>query len=116
MTFAEAAAIMLGSGNTSASSDTPMPKNIQYCDYQTFVQDYEYTGTSYIYGPQRIVPVNSIVISYFIQYDNNSFEYKYNIYELIIEDIDTPHEEVVGIMDHQTSTEYRFQFNTRGGK
>lgn len=115
MTFAEAAAIMIGGGN-SVGTELPMPRDIQYCDYQTFVQDYEYTGTSYIYGPQRIVPVNSIVISYFIQYDNNRFEYKYNIYELIIENIDTPHEEVVGIMDHQTSTEYRFQFNTRGGK
>lgn len=115
MTFAEAAAIMLGGGSSSAT-ELPMPRNIQYYDYQTYVQDYEYTGTSYIYGPQRIVPINSIVIQYFIQYDNNRFEYKYNIYELIIENIDTPHEEVVGIMDHQTSTEYRFQFNTRGGK
>lgn len=115
MTFAEAAAIMIGGGN-SVGTELPMPRNIQYYDYQSYVQDYEYNGSSYIYGTQRIVPVNSIVMQYYIQYDNNRYAYKYNIYELIIENIDTPHEEVVGIMDHQTSTEYRFQFNTRGGK
>ena len=38
------------------------------------------------------------------------------IYQLIIEDIDTQNEEVVGIIDLQTNKEYRFQFNVRGGR
>ena len=38
------------------------------------------------------------------------------IYQLIIEDIDTATEEVVGVIDLQTNKEYRFQFNVRGGR
>ena len=49
MTFAEAAGIMIGGGSGSAT-ELPMPNYIQYYDYQSSVQDYEYNGSSYIYG------------------------------------------------------------------
>ena len=115
MTFAEAAAIMIGGGSSSAT-ELPMPNYIQYYDYQSSVQDYEYNGSSYVYGEYRTVPANSIVMRYYIQYDGGGYKYEYHIYQLIIEDIDTQDEEVVGIIDLQTNKEYRFQFNVRGGK
>ena len=115
MTFAEVAAIMLG-GGSSGGPELPMPDYIQYYDYQSSVQDYEYTGSSYIYGESRTVPANSIVMQYHIQYDSGGYKYVYHIYQLIIEDINTQNEEVVGIIDLQTNKEYRFQFNVRGGK
>lgn len=115
MTFAEAAAIMLGGGN-GGGSELPMPSYIQYYDYQSSVQDYEYNGSSYIYGEYRTVPANSIVIQYYIRYDNSGYKYEYHIYQLIIENLDTASEEVVGIIDLQTNKEYRFQFNVRGGR
>ena len=46
----------------------------------------------------------------------DKYKYEYHIYQLIIEDIDTQNEEVVGIIDLQTNKECRFQFNVRGGK
>ena len=115
MTFAEAAAIMIGGGD-SGDSKLPMPSYIQYYDYQSSVQDYEYNGNSYVYGEYRTVPANSIVIQYYIRYEDGRYKYEYHIYQLIIEDIDTQNEEVVGIIDLQTNKEYRFQFNVRGGK
>ena len=115
MTFAEAAAIMIGGGSSSAT-ELPMPSYIQYYDYQSSVQDYEYTGSSYVYGEYRTVPANSIVMQYYIRYEDGRYKYEYHIYQLIIEDIDTQNEEVVGIIDLQTNKEYRFQFNVRGGK
>ena len=114
MTFAEAAGIMIGGGG--GVSELPMPSYIQYYDYQSSVQDYEYNGSSYVYGEYRTVPANSIVIQYYIRYDSGAYKYEYHIYQLIIEDIDTQNEEVVGIIDLQTNKEYRFQFNVRGGK
>ena len=113
MTFAEAAGIMINGGG---ASESPMPNDIRYYDYQSSVQDYEYTGSSEIYGESRTVPANSIVIRYYIQYDSGAYKYVYHIYQLIIEDIDTQNEEVVGVIDLQTNKEYRFQFNERGGK
>lgn len=115
MTFAETAAIMLG-GGSSGGPELPMPDYIQYYDYQSSVQDYEYNGSSYVYDESRTVPANSIVIRYYIQYNNGGYRYEYHIYQLIIEDIDTTSEEVVGIIDLQTNKEYRFQFNVRGGR
>ena len=115
MTFAEAAAIMIG-GGSSGAAELPMPSYIQYYDYQSSVRDYEYTGSSYVYGESRTVPANSIVVQYYIRYEDGRYKYEYHIYQLIIEDIDTQNEEVVGIIDLQTNKEYRFQFNVRGGK
>ena len=115
MTFAEAAAIMIGGGSGSAT-ELPMPNYIQYYDYQSSVQDYEYNGSSYIYEEYRTVPANSIVMQYYIRYEDGRYKYEYHIYQLIIEDIDTQNEEVVGTIDLQTNKEYRFQFNVRGGK
>ena len=115
MTFAEAAAIMIG-GGSSGVAELPMPSYIQYYDYQSSVQDYEYTGSSYVYEEYRTVPANSIVMQYYIRYEDGRYKYEYHIYQLIIEDIDTQNEEVVGIIDLQTNKEYRFQFNVRGGK
>ena len=115
MTFAEAAAIMIG-GGSSGATELPMPNYIQYYDYQSSVQDYEYNGSSYIYEEYRTVPANSIVMQYYIRYEDGRYKYEYHIYQLIIEDIDTQNEEVVGIIDLQTNKEYRFQFNVRGGK
>lgn len=115
MTLADAAAIMIGRGS-DGGSDLPMPNYIRYYDYQSSVQDYEYTGSSYIYGEYRTVPANSIVTQYYIRYDSGGYKYEYHIYQLIIEDINTQNEEVVGIIDLQTNKEYRFQFNVRGGK
>ena len=113
MTFADAAAIMIGGGS---SGESKLPSYIQYYDYQTSVQDYEYNGSSYIYGEYRTVPANSIVTQYYIRYDSGGYKYEYHIYQLIIEDINTQNEEVVGIIDLQTNKEYRFQFNVRGGR
>ena len=62
------------------------------------------------------MPANSIVMQYYIRYEDGRYKYEYHIYQLIIEDIDTQNEEVVGIIDLQTNKEYRFQFNVRGGK
>ena len=115
MTFAEAAGIMIG-GGSSGVAELPMPSYIQYYDYQSSVQDYEYNGNSYVYGEYRTVPANSIVMQYYIRYEDGRYKYEYHIYQLIIEDIDTQNEEVVGIIDLQTNKEYRFQFNVRGGK
>lgn len=115
MTFVEAAAIMLG-GGSSGGSELPMPNYIRYYDYQSSVQDYEYNGSSYVYDESRTVPANSMVIQYYIQYNNGGYRYEYHIYQLIIEDINTTSEEVVGIVDLQTNKEYRFQFNVRGGR
>lgn len=115
MTFAEAAAIMIG-GDGGNTQSLPRPNYIQYYDYQSSVQDYEYDGSSYVYGEYRTVPKDSIVIQYYIRYDNGGYKYEYHIYQLIIEDIDTQNEEVVGVIDLQTNKEYRFQFNVRGGR
>ena len=115
MTFAEVAAIMLG-GGSSGGPELPMPDYIQYYDYQSSVQDYEYNNGSWTYSPSRIVPANSITIRYYIRYENGNVKYKFNIFQLIIEELNTQNEEVVGIIDLQTDTEYHFQFNVRGGR
>ena len=75
MTFAEAAAIMIG-GGSSGVAKLPMPSYIQYYDYQSSVQDYEYTGSSYVYGEYRTVPANSIVIQYYIRYEAGRYIYE----------------------------------------
>ena len=117
MTFAEAAAIMIGGGS---NSELPFPKDFQYYDWETTVQDREYNyedgKDEYIPGKVRTVPKDSIVVSYYIEYSRQHYKYQYMIYQLIIEDIDTPTEEVVGVIDLQTNKEYRFQFNVRGGR
>ena len=115
MTFAEAVGIMIG-GSENNIPILPRPNDIQYYDYQSSVQDYGYDGTSYTYDDYRTVPKDSIVIQYYIRYDNGGYKYVYHIYQLIIEDIDAPSEELVGIIDLQTNKEYRFQLNVRGGK
>ena len=117
MTFAEAAAIMIGGGSNSG---LPFPNYFQYYDWETTVRDREYNyedgKNEYIPGKDRTVPKDSIVVSYYIEYSRQHYKYQYMIYQLIIEDIDTATEEVVGVMDLQTNKEYRFQFNVRGGR
>ena len=117
MTFADAAAIMIGGGS---NSKLPFPKYFQYYDWETTVQDREYNyedgKNEYIPGKDRTVPKDSIVVSYYIEYSRQHYKYQYMIYQLIIEDIDTATEEVVGVIDLQTNKEYRFQFNVRGGR
>ena len=117
MTFAEAAAIMIGGGGNSG---LPFPNYFQYYDWETTVQDREYNyedgKDEYIPGEVRTVPKDSIVVSYYIQYSSQHYKYQYMIYQLIIEDIDTAAEEVVGVIDLQINKEYRFQFNVRGGR
>ena len=117
MTFAEAAAIMIGGGS---NSELPFPNYFQYYDWETTVQDREYNyedgKNEYIPGKVRTVPKDSIVVSYYIEYSRQHYKYQYMIYQLIIEDIDTATEEVVGVIDLQTNKEYRFQFNVRGGR
>lgn len=117
MTFAEAAAIMIGGGSNSG---LPFPNQFQYYDGETTVRDREYNyedgKNEYIPGKDRTVPKDSIVVSYYIEYSRQHYKYQYMIYQLIIEDIDTATEEVVGVIDLQTNKEYRFQFNVRGGR
>ena len=117
MTFSEAAAIMIGGGGNSG---LPFPTGFQYYDRGTTVQDQEYNyedgKDEYIPGEVRTVPKDSIVVSYYIEYSRTHYKYQYMIYQLIIEDIDTAAEEVVGAIDLQTNKEYRFQFNARGGR
>ena len=117
MTFAEAAAIMIGGG---CNSGLPFPNQFQYYGWETTVRDREYNyedgKNEYIPGKDRTVPKDSIVVSYYIEYSRQHYKYQYMIYQLIIEDIDTATEEVVGVIDLQTNKEYRFQFNVRGGR
>ena len=117
MTFAEAAAIMIGGGS---NSELPFPKYFEYYDWETTDTDREYSyedgKDEYIPGEVRTVPKDSIVVSYYIEYSRQHYKYQYMIYQLIIEDIDTAAEEVVGVIDLQTNKEYRFQFNVRGGR
>lgn len=115
MTFAEAAAIMIGGG--SSVSSLPFPRGCQYYDSQSSIRDYEYTGSEWIYGEYRTIPKGSIVIERLITYTDSDrhYKYQYEIYQLIIDNIDTASEEVVGVIDLQTNTEYRFQLNARGG-
>ena len=117
MTFAEVAAIMIGGGS---NSELPFPNHFQYYDWETTVQDREYNyedgKNEYIPGKDRTVPKDSILVSYYIEYSRQHYKYQYMIYQLIIEDIDTAAEEVVGVIDLQTNKEYRFQFNVRGGR
>ena len=117
MTFAEAAAIMIGGGSNSG---LPFPNYFQYYDWETTVRDREYNyedgKNEYIPGKDRTVPKDSIVVTYYIEYSRQHYKYQYMIYQLIIEDIDTATEEVVGVIDLQTNKEYRFQFNVRGGR
>ena len=117
MTFAEAAAIMIGGGSNSG---LPFPNYFQYYDWETTVRDREYNyedgKNEYIPGKDRTVPKDSIVVSYYIEYSRQHYKYQYMIYQLIIEHIDTATEEVVGVIDLQTNKEYRFQFNVRGGR
>lgn len=116
MTFAEAAAYMISGGITSSS--LPFPRSFQYYDYQSQTRDYEYTDTGAIYGEYRTIPKDSIVIMRLITYPDSDkhYKYQYEIYQLIIDSIDTTSEEVAGIIDLQSETEYRFQLNVRGGK
>ena len=115
MTFAEAAAIMIGGG--SSASSLPFPRGFQYYDWQSSIRDYEYTGSEWIYDEYRTVPKASIVIERLITYTDSDrhYKYQYEIYQLIIDNIDTASEEVVGVIDLQTNTEYRLQLNARGG-
>lgn len=112
----DAIAIMLAGG--SSSTEFKIPKNISYYDYSSSIYDYEYNGEGYIYGDTRTVPKDSIVLQYTEEWYNENnrycYRYSYRIYQLIIEDIDIESEEVVGILDLQTNTEYRFQFNAKG--
>lgn len=116
MTFAEAAAYIISGGNSSSS--LPFPRSFQYYDYQSQIRDYEYTGTETIYGEYRTIPKDSIVVTRLITYPDSDkhYKYQYEIYQLIIDSIDTTSEEVVGIIDLQTEMEYRFQLNARGGR
>ena len=97
-----------------------LPRYIYYYNYQTSVQDYGYDGNSYIYGDSRVVPKDSLVFYYYKSYIDDAgkscYWGKYLIYQLIIENIDTPSEEVTGIKDMQTEIEYMFQFNVKGGR
>ena len=108
-----------GGGGEPIKCAPTLPRNIYYYNYQTSVQDYGYDGNSYIYGDSRVVPKDSLVFYYYKSYIDDAgkscYWGKYLIYQLIIENIDTPSEEVIGIKDMQTGIEYMFQFNVRGG-
>lgn len=121
MTFEDAAMLMIGGGSGGGSGPPTMPHYLRYYDYQTSVNNYSDINGEYIFEDSITVPANSIVIEYYKAWRDketgyNNYWYKYYVYQLIIEDLDTETEEVVGIIDKQTNKEYRFQFNAKGGR
>jgi hypothetical protein len=122
MTFAEAAMIMMSGGSTPPAPSGPptFPSGLTYYNYSTTISDTEYNGSEYINGETREVPADSLVITYYITWTTgdgkNAYAYRYRIWQLIIDDVDTADEEVVGIIDKDNNKTYRFQFNTKGGR
>ena len=66
------------------------------------------------------MPADSLVITYHITWTTsdgkNAYGYRYRIWQLIIDDINTADEEVVGVIDKDNNKTYRFQFNAKGGR
>lgn len=121
MTFEDAAMLMICGGSGGGSGPPTMPHYLRYYDYQASVNGYSYINGKYISDESVTVPANSIVIEYYKAWRDeetgyNNYWYKYYVYQLIIDDLDTETEEVVGIIDKQTDKEYRFQFNAKGGR
>ena len=122
MTFEDAAMLMICGGSGGGGSGPPtMPHYLRYYDYQTSVNNYSDINGEYIFEDSITVPSNSIVVEYCKSWRDEetgygNYWYKYYVYQLIIEDLDTETEEVVGIIDRQTNKEYRFQFNAKGGR
>ena len=121
MTFEDAAMLMICGGSGGGSGPPTMPHYLHYYDYQTSVNNYSDINGEYIFEDSITVPANSIVIEYYKAWRDketgyNNYWYKYYVYQLIIEGLDTETEEVVGIIDKQTNKEYRFQFNAKGGR
>lgn len=114
--------MLMGVGGGSKVTAAPtIPNSVQYIDYETSMQDYEYDGVNdkWVYGERKTVPKDSLVFTYIKNWETDgikSYKYLYYIYQLIIENIDTASEEVVGIIDKQTGIEYYFQFNRLGGR
>lgn len=122
MTAEESVIVMIGGAGSSGGAVTKaqIPNNISYYNYQTSVYNYGNSGSGFVSEEIRTVPKDSLVFQYYNWwYDENGnscYKYTFCIYQLIIEDIDTADEEVVGIKDLQTGKEYRFQFNEKGGR
>lgn len=95
-----------------------IPSNVRYYTYASSTSDMYYDGNTYTYGETREIPKDSIVFTYYSTWYNANnqycYRYIYRIYQLIIEDIDTINEEVIGIRDMQSKFDYMFQFNSRG--
>lgn len=119
MTSEDAALSMLmGVGGEPVSANLSIPDYVCFYDYSTSVQDMIYDGNNYNYGDVVQIPANSLALRYQKQWQNdngvNCFKYNWRVFQLIIENLDTETEEVVGLIDINNDIEYRFQFNTRG--
>lgn len=92
-----------------------LPQSIYYYEYSTTV-----TNVTKINGEETRetvnVPDNSIVMYYSTYVDSDNYSYQYFVYTLIIDAIGTTMEEVVGVIDQQTTHEYHFQLNSKGGR
>lgn len=115
MTFAEAAAIMIGggsSGNILENQDGKLDY-ISYYASASSVQDYKYDGTSSYYGEQITTPANCIVVRRYKQwYDENgnyAYQYVYYPFGLIIENLGEVNENVTGLYDIKNEKTYSIQ-------
>lgn len=111
----------VGGGGEPIKCAPTLPSGITYYDYETSTRDLYYDGSNYNYSDYKTIPKDSLVIYYYKSWKDEStgkscYYYKYYIFHLIIENIDTEAEEVIGIKDMQTEIEYMFQFNVKGGR
>lgn len=115
MTFAEAAAIMLGGGSSENILENQDGKldNFSYYASESSVQDYKYDGTTSHYGEQITIPANCIVARRYKQwYDENgnyAYQYIYYPFGLIIENLGKTNENVTGLYDVKNGKTYPIQ-------
>lgn len=115
MTFAEAAAIMLGGGSSGTILENQDGKldNFSYYTSESSVQDYTYDGTTSYYGEQITTPANCIVARRYKEWrdenGNNAYQYKYYPFGLIIENLGETNENVTGLYDIKNGKTYSIQ-------
>lgn len=107
-------------GGISPALPPSIPQSVSYYNYESSVSDYEYDDSEYHYSDSVTVPADSIVFTYYYSWTDDDgkhhYWYKYRIWQLIIENIDTADEEVVGVVDIYAGREYRFRLNAKGGR
>lgn len=105
MTAGEAIATILGGNNESSNESN---------DGYVLSSDYKYYEKSTtIAGDNQavVIPSNSIVETKLVQYNKPTSYAKneYRVFQLIIDNLNTPHENVVGLINMQTGEKCMFQ-------